>query len=133
MHEDIHHAIVMGDLNDDPVNESVHKDLRAHKSTEGLNLDEMYNPYEAFYRKGLGTTAYQDAWSLFDQIILSSSLATTGAGLRYYKAAIFNPSYLTVKSGAYKGYPMRTYTSGVYAGGYSDHFPVYVLLVKERA
>jgi hypothetical protein len=131
--EGIHHAIVMGDLNDDPVNESVHKNLRAHKSADGLGPNDMYNPYESFYRKGLGTTAYQDAWSLFDQIILSSSLATTGAGLRYYKAGIFNPSYLTVKSGAYKGYPLRTYTSGVYAGGYSDHFPVYVLLVKERA
>ncbi|HSF89738.1 MAG TPA: hypothetical protein VLA46_09995 [Saprospiraceae bacterium] len=131
-HHQVTKSIVMGDLNDDPVNESVRKYLRAQKSTEGLGEDEMYNPFEAFYKKGLGTTAYKDAWSLFDQIILSSDLATSPTGFRYYKAAVFNPPYLTQKSGNFKGYPQRTFTNGVYAGGYSDHFPVYVLLVKEK-
>ena len=125
-------SIVMGDLNDDPVSESVRKYLRAKKSTEGLGSNDMFNPYEAFYKKGLGTTAYKDAWSLFDQIILSSDLATSSIGFRYHKAVVFNPPYLTQKSGDFKGYPQRTYANGVYAGGYSDHFPVYVLLVKEK-
>lgn len=131
-HHGIHHAIVMGDLNDDPVNESVREELRSDKSPENLKANEMYNPFEQFYRKGLGTTAYHDAWSLFDQIILSASLCNKDHGLHYYKAGIFNPAYLTLKSGEYKGYPLRTYQSGVYTSGYSDHFPVYVLLVKEK-
>lgn len=125
-------ALVMGDLNDDPVNESVHKYLGAHRTAEDMGEHDMYNPFEAFYRKGLGTTAYQDAWSLFDQIILSRDIASAKAGFRFYKAAVFNPSYLTQKSGSFKGYPLRTYANGLYAGGYSDHFPVYVLLVKEK-
>ena len=132
IHHRITKSIVMGDLNDDPVNESIRKYLRAEKSTEDLARNEMYNPFESFYRKGLGTTAYKDAWSLFDQIILSSPLAISPTGYRYYKAVVFNPPYLTQKSGDFKGYPMRTYSNGVYAGGYSDHFPVYVLLVKEK-
>lgn len=131
-HHQITKSIVMGDLNDDPVNESVRKYLRAKKSTEDLGSNDMFNPFEAFYKKGLGTTAYKDAWSLFDQIILSSDLATSSIGFRYHKAVVFNPPYLTQKSGDFKGYPQRTYANGVYAGGYSDHFPVYVLLVKEK-
>jgi hypothetical protein len=132
LHHHITKAIIMGDLNDDPVNESVRKYLRAEKSIDDLEPEEMYNPYEAFYRKGLGTTAYQDAWSLFDQIILTSDLATSKSGFRFYKAGVYNPSYLTQKTGPYKGYPFRCYSSGVYTGGYSDHFPVYTLLVKEK-
>lgn len=126
-------ALVMGDLNDDPVNESLHKYLGAQRTPEDLDAHEMYNPFEAFYRKGLGTTAYQDAWSLFDQIILSKDLAEASDGLKFFKAGVFNRPYLTQKSGSFKGYPLRTYADGVYAGGYSDHFPVYVLLVKEKS
>ena len=125
-------SIIMGDLNDDPVNESVHKYLRAERNTETLGRLEMYNPMEDFYRKGFGTTAYQDAWSLFDQIILSKDLSVSGSGFYFYKAGVYNPPYLTQKSGPFKGYPLRTYAGGVYAGGYSDHFPVYVLLVKAK-
>ena len=125
-------SIVMGDLNDDPINDSVHKYLRAGRKIETIGPLDMYNPMEDFYRKGFGTTAYQDAWSLFDQIILSRDLAKEGTGFHYYKAVVFNPPYLTQKSGTFKGYPLRTYADGVYAGGYSDHFPVYVLLVKAK-
>lgn len=129
----IEKAIVMGDLNDDPINDSVHKYLRTGRTKDQLDVKEMYNPMEDFYRKGLGTTAYKDAWSLFDQIILSNTIANDTKGFRFYRAGVYNPSYMTQKSGAYKGYPLRTYADGVYAGGYSDHFPVYVLLVKEKA
>jgi hypothetical protein len=125
-------SIVMGDLNDDPINDSVHKYLRAGRKMETMGTLDMYNPFEDFYRKGLGTTAYQDAWSLFDQIILSKELAQDGPGFHFYKAGVYNPPYLTQKTGTFKGYPMRTYADGIYAGGYSDHFPVYILLVKVK-
>jgi hypothetical protein len=131
-HHNVNKAVVMGDLNDDPVNESVRKYLRAKREADGLGPHDMYNPFETYYRKGLGTTAYQDAWSLFDQIILSSSMTLPENGFRYYKAGIYNPSYLIQANGPYKGYPFRTYSSGVYTGGYSDHFPVYVVLLKEK-
>lgn len=125
-------SIVMGDLNDDPVNDSVHKFLKAGRSVEKLDVDEMYNPMEEYYRKGLGTTAYQDAWSLFDQIILSEKYVTDKTGYHFHKAVIHNPPYLTQKTGKYKGYPLRAYSNGQFTGGYSDHFPVYVVLVKEK-
>ncbi len=125
-------TIVMGDLNDDPINDSVKKKLNTGRQLDKLEDGQMYNPFEEFYRKGLGTTAYQDAWSLFDQIILSHQLAKSDEGFRFYKAAVYNPPYLTQKTGTFAGYPQRTYSNGVYIGGYSDHFPVYVLLVKPQ-
>jgi len=125
-------AVVMGDLNDDPVNDSVKKYLGTGRSLDKLKENEMYNPFEDYYRQGLGTTAYQDAWSLFDQIILSIGLATDQDGFHFFKARVHNPPYLTQTSGNFKGYPLRTYDGSSYAGGYSDHFPVYVLLVKPQ-
>jgi len=130
--EGITKSIVMGDLNDDPINESVRGKLRARKEIGKMAEGDRFNPFENFYRKGFGTTAYQNAWGLFDQIILSGALATAGEGLRFYKAGVHNPPYLVQRSGAFKGYPMRTYAGGVYQGGYSDHFPVYVILATPK-
>ena len=125
-------SIVMGDLNDDPVNTSVSEILRARPSTRKLRSGDMYNPFYDFYKRGMGTTAYQDAWSLFDQIILSHQWVRKTNGFEYYKARVFNEPWLTQRLGHFKGYPFRTYGGGTWLGGYSDHFPVYVFLVKER-
>ena len=57
--------------------------------------------------------------------------AATATGYRFWKADIFTPSYLIDATGKYKGYPLRTYAGGNYIGGYSDHFPVYLYLIKE--
>ena len=43
---------------------------------------------------------------------------------------IFNERYLQQKTGKFKGYPFRTFAGGSYLGGYSDHFPVYIYLLK---
>ena len=48
----------------------------------------------------------------------------------FWKAGVFNPPYLSDDSGPYKGYPLRTYAGGSYVGGYSDHYPVYMYLIK---
>ncbi len=38
---------------------------------------------------------------------------------------------MTNGSRRYKGYPLRSVAVGDLTGGFSDHFPVYVYLVKE--
>lgn len=123
-------TILMGDLNDDPINTSVKGILRAKASEDKVFPDEMFNPMYRYYKRGVGTTAYQDAWSLFDQIILSSGFVNDKSGYHFYRAQVFNEPFLTQKSGRYKGYPYRTFSGNTYIGGYSDHFPVFVLLVK---
>ena len=48
-----------------------------------------------------------------------------------YKAGVFNKSYLINKNGKFKGYPFRSFSYGTFTGGYSDHLPPYIFLLKE--
>lgn len=122
----------MGDLNDDPVNPSVRRGLRttgkASKAVDGV----FFNPMEEKYNKGIGSLAWRDNWNLFDQIILSPRLVVGhNNGYRYFGAKVFNKPYLRQQEGNFAGYPFRSYVGDTYKGGYSDHFPVYVILVRE--
>lgn len=124
---------VMGDLNDNPTNKSIKEALKAKKNKEDVPLKGIYNPFEKmFTEKGYGTTAYRDAWSLFDQIMMTQPLLKDNySSYRFWLAGIYNKAYLTTKRGRYKGYPFRSFADGGYTGGFSDHFPVYVYLIKE--
>ncbi|WP_299121710.1 endonuclease/exonuclease/phosphatase family protein [uncultured Winogradskyella sp.] len=123
----------MGDLNDDPTNDSVKKVLKAKKDKEDVPLKGIYNPFEKmFTEKGYGTTAYRDAWSLFDQIMMTKPLLEDDySSYRFWKAGIYNKAYLSNKRGRYEGYPFRSFADGGFTDGFSDHFPVYVYLIKE--
>ena len=126
-------VFIMGDLNDDPTNASVKDVLKAGSNKKRIPLKGIYNPYEnMFKKKGYGTTAYRDAWSLFDQIMVTKPLLENDySSFRFYKAGIFNKQYLTNKRGRWEGYPFRSFSDGGYTGGFSDHFPVYVYVIKE--
>jgi len=87
---------------------------------------------EQMHKKGLGSLAWRDAWNLFDQMIISTELTKKDYfSYRFYKAGIFNKPYLANLRGKYKGYPYRSFADGAFTGGYSDHFPVYIYLIKE--
>ena len=125
--------ILMGDLNDDPVNKSVRKVIGAFGSKENVSKFEFFNPWMTMYKNGIGTLAYNDSWNLFDQIIVSKALVDNeDNGFQFYKAKIFKRSYMMSQEGRFKGYPKRTYSYGKYIGGYSDHLPTYILLVREK-
>lgn len=124
--------ITMGDLNDDPTSPSVKDNLKTKSDREDVNLKDLYNPMEEMHQRGLGTLAYRDGWNLFDQIIMTSEfLKKDYDSYRFYKAGIYNKNYLANPQGRYKGYPFRSYADGGFTGGFSDHFPVYVYLIKE--
>ncbi len=124
--------ISMGDFNDDPVDPSFKKILEVKGKKKQLDTMGLFGPMEELFRKGEGSLAYRDNWNLFDQIYMTSNLVNgTGNDFRFWKAGIFTPSYIIDPRGKYKGYPLRTYAGGSYIGGYSDHFPVYVYLIRE--
>ncbi|HLG34814.1 MAG TPA: hypothetical protein VI757_08045, partial [Bacteroidia bacterium] len=126
-----HRIILMGDLNDDPVNESVTVVLKATGNKKQLTGGKLFNPWVKSYKDGIGSLAYNDAWNLFDQIIISPALLDTAQHQFHFKdARIFNRNFLIAKTGRYKGYPKRTYSFNKYIGGYSDHFPTYIILEK---
>lgn len=123
--------ITMGDLNDGPYNKSVSEVLGAKKRREEVKKGELYNPMYKMYEEGAGTIAYRDAWDIFDQMILSEPLLERDfSTYRYWKANIFIRSFMLESQGTYKGYPLRNQSNGT--PGFSDHFPVYVYLIKEK-
>ena len=42
-----------------------------------------------------------------------------------------NREFLKTREGDRQGYPLRTYSGGVFLNGYSDHFPTIIYLAKE--
>lgn len=113
-------VIIMGDFNDNPTDDSIQKHLVNEKFT---------NPSVELYKNGEGASKFYGVWMLFDQIILSNNFfPPTNQKLEFKSAHIFNPPFLTNPKGRHKTEPFRTYTGKYYQGGYSDHFPVYILL-----
>ena len=118
--------IVMGDLNDDPMDESL-ATLGARKYQEEVQPGEFYNPWwETLEDKGVGTLVYRGKWNLFDQILLSHTWLTAKKGLRYERSEIFMREYLFQQDGKYKGTPLRTHGGRTWLNGYSDHLPTIV-------
>lgn len=131
-------VIVMGDMNDDPTNKSMHDVLSAKEEVSMVGKDDMYNPwYNVLAKQGTGTLQYQGSWNLFDQIILSPSLINKDGKkdyttLKFFKNEVQRMPYLFQTEGKYKGNTKRTTAGGVWLDGYSDHLPTVVYLVKEQ-
>ncbi len=128
-------VIVMGDLNDDPKNKSVTEVMNAPKTDDYKTLQpgQMFNVSYGLYKRGVGTLCYRGQWNLFDQILITQGLTGKDrSSLKFYGYRIFNEDKLIQKSGRYIGYPLRTHAGGVYLNGYSDHFPVFMVVIKEK-
>jgi len=124
--------IIMGDLNDDPIDPSVADVIGAQEKEKAMKSGHFFNPWIAYYKKGIGTLVYNDSWNLFDQIIISNGFIKPEKGTwQFYLAEIFNRPFMKTQSGQYAGYPHRSYSNGNWIDGYSDHFPTYIYLIKE--
>lgn len=124
--------ISMGDFNDDPTDESLKMILKTIGDKAKLDSISLFNPMETLHKKGIGSLAYRDKWNLFDQFFFTSNLVNNRQKFfGFWKAKVYHKTYLIDASGKYKGYPLRTYAGGSYVGGYSDHFPVYLFLIKK--
>lgn len=126
-------VIIMGDLNDDPQDKSCAVELGAKREAAGVTAHGFYNPWWKMLDDGIGTLAYKSQWNLFDQIIVSGTLLEQNTGgLRYWKCQVNNFDFLIDRQGNRQGYPLRTFASGSWLNGYSDHFPTEIFLIKEN-
>lgn len=126
--------IIMGDFNDDPTDKSFKSVLKTIDTPSSLEINYLYNPMESLFKNGENTLVYRDQLNLFDQLIFSESFVPKNGNyesLKLLKAGVFKPLYLTTSKGKYKGYPFRSFSSGKFTGGYSDHYPVYAYLIKQ--
>ncbi|QIG89954.1 endonuclease [Chryseobacterium sp. POL2] len=125
----------MGDFNDDPVSPSLKKHLGAVENPSDLSESKpYYNLMYRLYKAGVASLAYRDAPNLFDQIIVSRNVYSPEKFTKTYsifKTEVYAPSYLITTEGQWKGYPLRSWDGDRFTGGYSDHFPAFVVLQKE--
>lgn len=127
--------IIMGDFNDDPTNISFKKVLKTKAIKAEVQEGDIYNPTEEMFRRGQNTLVYRDNINFFDQILFTSNLLAKKKqydSFKMFKVNVFNPQYLTTQTGKYKGYPYRSFSGGNFIGGFSDHYPVYMCLIREK-
>jgi predicted extracellular nuclease len=125
--------IIMGDFNDDPINESLMDHLKTVTQPGSLKKGDLYNPMWMLFNEGIGSLPYKGKWNLFDQIIVSTSLVEKNKKkYSFYKAGVMKSQMLLEQEGQYAGYPFRSYAGSNYLGGYSDHLPAFIYLVKNQ-
>ncbi|TRX23823.1 endonuclease/exonuclease/phosphatase family protein [Flavobacterium franklandianum] len=121
--------ILMGDLNDGTYNKSVKVGIGAKLKKSEVQQFGVFNPFEQMFKDGNSTLFYRDSGDIFDQIMVSETLIKEDRSTyQYWKAGIYNKPFMIEKFGRYAGYPLRHSENEI---GYSDHFPVYIYLVKE--
>ena len=130
--------IFMGDLNDDPQNKSCSEAVGAKKEIKDCLAEpgSCFNPWWNILNRGIGTLGYKGNWNLFDQIIftdyfLKNFESKEKPTLTFLRAEVLNRKFLRSNEGDRQGYPLRTFSGGVFLNGYSDHFPTMIYLVKE--
>jgi len=123
--------IIMGDFNDEPGDKSIYDALGAKGDSIPQNSTDLYNGMYSYFKKEIGTEKFQEHWHCLDQIIMSYSLLDKKNAVYMVSPTIFKASWLIEPDEKYLGdRPYRTYAGPKYTGGYSDHLPVYVDLIK---
>ena len=125
--------IIMGDLNDCPTDPSVYDVLRARHPSE-MGEGCLVNLFGKTDGLGFeGTLKHQADWQIFDQIIVTPAVVEDRVGLHYQEgsARIFHADFLFEDDETYHGKKLfRTYIGPKYFGGFSDHLPVYIDLIR---
>ena len=130
--------VVMGDMNDDPTDESMAVHLHGKGELGKMDSTDFFNPFMSMLKDGFGSLCYQGTWSIYDQILVNYDLAHAEKrtlkiqpiGKNAYYGYIFKRPFMTTEKGRYKGYPFRTFTGGSFIGGYSDHYPTFIVVGK---
>lgn len=127
--------LIMGDFNDEPADESLRHVLGARLSREPVEAGALYNLMGIRnLDRPEGTLRYRDQWSTFDQFIVSGALMAGLSGLRAGpdQAKVFRPAFLLEEDRTWFGKKLvRTYNGPAYQGGFSDHLPVVVDVLRE--
>ena len=126
--------LIMGDFNDEPEDESLKRILMAQTDTIPFNSQGLYNLMGIRNRKRLeGTIKYRDQWSTFDQFVVSGALMCGMSGLKAnaWNIRICRFPFLVEEDNTYFGEKLkRTYTGPKYTGGFSDHLPVRLEIMR---
>lgn len=126
--------LIMGDLNDEPNEPSITEALGSRLDTIGIKPNDLFNLMADLYGKqDVGTHKFRESWSTIDLFIVSAALLR-GLGrikIHAHGAKIFKSDFLFEDDPAHSGKrPFRTYRGMRYIGGYSDHLPIRLDLIR---
>ena len=130
--------VCMGDMNDNPTDPSMAEYLHGKEFMEDVTDTDFFSPFTSMLKAGFGSLAYQGVWSIYDLLLVNNALAHPQEGTfgllklhkKGYYGRVYNPKFLTNQQGQYKGTPFRTFSNGAFIGGYSDHYPTYIVITK---
>jgi hypothetical protein len=131
-------CVVMGDMNDNPDDASMCVYLHGKQTLEEMEPVDYFNPFLSMFKAGYGSLAYRGEWCIFDIIMVNYNLAHAPKGTfqivpitkKKYYGRIFQKPFMTNQTGQYKDTPFRTFSNGAFVGGYSDHYPTYIVIRK---
>ena len=130
--------VVMGDMNDNPTDESMTVWMHGKGDVKDVRPGDYFSPFTKMLADGYGSLAYQGTWNIYDVILANYDLTVApDGGLKIckihkkgYYGRVFKKPFMTQQTGQYKGTPFRTFSSGTFIGGYSDHYPTYIVIGK---
>ncbi|MBQ7622889.1 MAG: endonuclease/exonuclease/phosphatase family protein [Bacteroidales bacterium] len=129
---------VMGDMNDNPTDISMTGFMHGRESREGLGDEDFFSPFLSMYKDGYSSLYYRGEGNIYDIILVNKAMVDSPAGQftirplvkgKYY-GRVFSKPFMTNQEGQYKGTPYRTFSGGAFIGGYSDHYPTYIVIQK---
>lgn len=128
--------MVMGDMNDNPTDESMVKFMHGKEQISEVGQHDFFSPFISMLKAGYGSLAYRGTWNIYDIILVNEPLVNAPAGSlkiqpivkKTYYGRVFSQPFMTQQDGQYKGTPFRTFSSGTFIGGYSDHYPTYIIV-----
>jgi predicted extracellular nuclease len=125
--------VIAGDFNCTPGDNVISTLTGKSGNEKSGNKASLVNLSQASAGKGLGTYRYMGMWEMIDQVIVSEWLLNCRNGL-YSDVAlfrVFNPEFLLCRDPVYPGLiPFSTYRGYRYQGGFSDHLPVILDLMR---
>ena len=97
---------------------------------------DFFSPFLSMLKAGYSSLYYRGENNIYDILIVNEALLNAPKGTlkiqpivkKKYYARIFNQPFMIQQEGQYAGQPLRTFSNGAFVGGFSDHYPTYIVV-----
>ena len=126
----------MGDMNDNPTDDSMAIYMHGKEKLSDVGPADFFSPFLSMLKAGYSSLFYRGGGNIYDIIVVNSTLAKAPKGTlqiqpivkKKYYGRVFHQPFMTQQDGQYAGQPFRTFSNGAFIGGYSDHYPTYIIV-----
>ena len=128
--------VAMGDMNDNPTDDSMAVYMHGREKVEEVGPEDFFSSFLSMLKAGYSSLYYRGENNIYDILVVNYNLLNAPKHTlsirpivrKKYYARIFNPPFMTQQEGQYAGQPKRTFSNGTFVGGYSDHYPTYIIV-----